>query len=87
MWYVDSNFKYIAVIFFYSIDEWLIVEWDTGSRWPYRFGTTGTPSDKYDVELCCDPRVMVKELIATGCLVTRGIFPHTLFSKDSFRIF
>nr|XP_034323558.1 uncharacterized protein LOC117688885 [Crassostrea gigas] len=53
-------------------DEWLIVEWDTGLRWPYRFGTTGTPSDKYDVELCCDPRVLVNELIATGCLVTRG---------------
>lgn len=53
-------------------EEWLIVEWDTGLRWSYRFGTTGTPSDKYDVELCCEPRVLVKEKIATGCLVTRG---------------
>uniref|UniRef100_A0A8W8I5Z5 MIB/HERC2 domain-containing protein n=1 Tax=Magallana gigas TaxID=29159 RepID=A0A8W8I5Z5_MAGGI len=59
-------------------DEWLIVEWDTGLRWPYRFGTTGTPSDKYDVELCCDPRVLVNELIATGCLVTRETIPTVL---------
>lgn len=68
----QDNYGPGTVIGHSKMEEWLIVEWDTGSRRPYRFGTTGTPSDKYDVEICCEPRVLFNELIGTGCLVTRG---------------
>lgn len=89
MWNVNFDatlYIYIYKSFLYSIEEWLIVEWDTGSRRPYRFGTTGTPSDKYDVELCCEPRVLFNELIGTGCLVTRGKIFHTWFDQRFFSL-
>lgn len=50
----------------------LFVEWDTGFKSDYRFGTKSKLNDKYDVQLCNEPRILVNELIATGCLVTRG---------------
>lgn len=53
-------------------EGWVIVEWDTGFKSHYRFGSTRRFSYKYDIELCNDPRILGNELIATGCLVTRG---------------
>ncbi|XP_061168820.1 uncharacterized protein LOC133178069 [Saccostrea echinata] len=51
---------------------WLNVEWDTGFIHGYRYGTTCTEIDKYDVTVCEEPRILDNEMIATGCLVTRG---------------
>ncbi|XP_062581172.1 uncharacterized protein LOC134242976 [Saccostrea cucullata] len=48
---------------------WLNVEWDTGSRYPYRYGPI---IDKYDVNLCNEPRILYKETIAVGSLVKKG---------------
>lgn len=53
-------------------EGWVIVEWDTGFKFHYRFGSTQKFSNKYDIQLCNEPRILGKELIATGCLVTRG---------------
>ncbi|XP_034323570.2 uncharacterized protein [Magallana gigas] len=50
----------------------LLVEWDNGIKSDYRFGTKSKCNNKYDVQLCSEPRILVNELIATGCLVTRG---------------
>ncbi|XP_062586133.1 uncharacterized protein LOC134247763 isoform X2 [Saccostrea cucullata] len=47
----------------------LYVEWDTGSRYPYRYGPI---IDKYDVTLCNEPRILNKEPIAVGSLVKKG---------------
>lgn len=55
----------------------LLVEWDTGFKSDYRFGTKSKFNNKYDVQLCSEPRILVNELIATGCLVTRGKAFHT----------
>ncbi|XP_061164730.1 uncharacterized protein LOC133173723 [Saccostrea echinata] len=51
---------------------WLNVEWDTGFKYGYRYGTNSTEIDKYDVTICEEPRILENEMIATGCLVTRG---------------
>lgn len=62
----------------------MIVEWDTGFKAHYRFGSTRKFSNKYDIQLCNEPRILGNELIATGCLVTRGytilLFLRTLTS-------
>ncbi|XP_062569341.1 putative HERC2-like protein 3 [Saccostrea cucullata] len=47
----------------------IYVEWDTGSRYPYRYGPI---MDKYDVTLCNEPRILNKETIAVGSLVKKG---------------
>ncbi|XP_062567099.1 uncharacterized protein LOC134229370 [Saccostrea cucullata] len=47
----------------------LYVEWDTGSRHPYRYGPI---IDKYDVTVCNEPRILNKESIAVGSLVKKG---------------
>lgn len=39
----------------------------------HRYGSTDTEKDKFDVQVCDNPRILQNELIATGCLVTRGI--------------
>lgn len=65
--------KYL--LFFYSVnskDGWLNVEWDTGSIHKYRYGSAGLTTDKFDVQVCIEPRILNAELIATGCNVTRG---------------
>lgn len=51
---------------------WLAVEWDSGTECCYRYGTSSDFKDKYDVEMCSDPRKLDNELIAVGCLVKRG---------------
>ncbi|XP_052698866.1 uncharacterized protein LOC128176508 isoform X2 [Crassostrea angulata] len=51
---------------------WLTVEWDTGSRNIYRYGTTCLESDVYDVQVCNEPRILRNEPISTGCQVHRG---------------
>ncbi|XP_062586119.1 uncharacterized protein LOC134247758 isoform X2 [Saccostrea cucullata] len=51
---------------------WLNVEWDTGLIHGYRYGTSSTERDKYDVTVCEEPRILDDEMIATGCLVKRG---------------
>ncbi|XP_061169363.1 uncharacterized protein LOC133178656 [Saccostrea echinata] len=48
---------------------WISVEWDTGGNYRYRYGADGC----YDVVVCDDPRVLHDEMIAVGCLVSRGI--------------
>lgn len=61
------------------------MEWDTGFKSDYRFGTNSKLNDKYDVQLCNEPRILVNELIATGCLVTRGnAFLYASFLKYYF---
>lgn len=68
------HFIFIYLMHFViSIDGWLNVEWDTGSVRMYRYGSTNTEKDKFDVQVCDNPRILQNELIATGCLVTRGI--------------
>lgn len=53
---------------------WLKVEWDMDSTTihHYRYGSNCNELDKYDVKVCDEPRVLENQLIATGCLVTRG---------------
>lgn len=61
--------------FFYTADSkdgWLNVEWDTGSIHKYRYGSADLKTDKFDVQVCNEPRILNDELIATGCNVTRG---------------
>lgn len=53
-------------------EGWVIVEWDTGFKSHYRYGSTRRFSNIYDIQLCNEPRILGNELIATGCLVTRG---------------
>lgn len=53
-------------------DGWLNVEWDAGSIYKYRYGSTDLKPDKFDVQVCNEPRILRDELIATGCNVTRG---------------
>lgn len=68
------HFIFIYLMHFViSIDGWLNVEWDTGSVGMYRYGSTNIEKDKFDVQVCDNPRILQNELIATGCLVTRGI--------------
>lgn len=54
---------------------WLKVEWDMDSTTihQYRYGSNCNGLDKYDVKVCDEPRVLENQLIATGCLVTRGM--------------
>ncbi|XP_022332693.2 uncharacterized protein LOC111130205 [Crassostrea virginica] len=55
-------------------DGWLNVQWDRnlGSTRGYRYGSTRDEGDKYDVKVCDEPRILENEIIAPGCLVTRG---------------
>ena len=61
----------------YSIDGWLFVEWDHGQSNAYRYGPV---CNKYDIKFCNEPRILCNESIATGCLVTRGMY---MFRKDT----
>lgn len=68
--------KRIYFIFFLSFKGgWLKVEWDMDSSTihQYRYGSNRTEKDKYDVKVCDEPRLLENQLIATGCLVTRGM--------------
>ncbi|XP_056015848.1 uncharacterized protein LOC125675787 isoform X3 [Ostrea edulis] len=47
---------------------WISVEWDTGNGFQYRYGADAS----YDIVVCDSPRVLLDEMIAVGCLVTRG---------------
>ncbi|XP_062586129.1 uncharacterized protein LOC134247761 [Saccostrea cucullata] len=51
---------------------WLNVKWDTGETYGYRYGSTLEERDKYDVQVCNEPRILENETMATGCLVKRG---------------
>nr|XP_022329954.1 uncharacterized protein LOC111128567 [Crassostrea virginica] len=50
---------------------WINVEWDTGLALRYRYGWNGFET-AYDVEPCDEPRILLNQKIATGCLVRRG---------------
>ncbi|XP_062577376.1 uncharacterized protein LOC134239231, partial [Saccostrea cucullata] len=50
---------------------WLNVNWDTGLVYGYRYGSTKDERDKYDVQVCNEPRILENEPIATGCPVKR----------------
>lgn len=63
---------YLSFFFADSKDGWLNVEWDTGSVYKYRYGSTDLKPNKFDVQVCNEPRILNDELIATGCNVTRG---------------
>lgn len=47
---------------------WISVMWDSGAGFQYRYGADGM----FDIVVCDSPRVLVDQLIAVGCLVTRG---------------
>nr|XP_022329953.1 uncharacterized protein LOC111128566 [Crassostrea virginica] len=51
---------------------WLNVQWDTGLALNYRYGTNGFIT-AYDIEPCDEPRILLNEPIAVGCLVRRGL--------------
>ena len=55
---------------------WLVVQWDwdSGSEYNYRYGSTSDFKDKYDLEMCEEPRTLINEPIAVGSLVKRGIY-------------
>ncbi|XP_062620442.1 uncharacterized protein LOC134282018 isoform X2 [Saccostrea cucullata] len=50
---------------------YVIVEWDNGVRLSYQYGFDGM-DEKYDIATSEEPRILENELIAVGCLVTRG---------------
>lgn len=60
------------MIVIYITDGWLHVEWDTGVIFSYRYGSSRSDWNKYDVRVCSEPRILENQMIATGCLVTRG---------------
>nr|XP_022330133.1 uncharacterized protein LOC111128668 isoform X2 [Crassostrea virginica] len=51
---------------------WLVVKWDNGFTTNYRYGSSHGNMNKYDVEVCEEPRALNNELIAEGCVVKRG---------------
>lgn len=48
---------------------WISVMWDSGAGFQYRYGA----EEMFDIVVCDSPRVLVDQLIAVGCLVTRGV--------------
>ncbi|XP_062614334.1 uncharacterized protein LOC134276068 [Saccostrea cucullata] len=50
---------------------WAIVEWDNGLQLNYQYGFDGR-IEKYDIASCKEPRILKNELIAVGCIVSRG---------------
>ncbi|XP_062596391.1 uncharacterized protein LOC134257806 isoform X2 [Saccostrea cucullata] len=50
---------------------WVNVELDSGVTLSYQYGFDGL-IEKYDITPCKEPRILENELIAVGCLVTRG---------------
>ena len=68
----------------FSSVGWLKVEWDSDAhviRW-YRYGSTLSETDKYEVKVCDEPRILQNESIATGCLVVRGIYSYKLHNFE-----
>lgn len=65
--YVDlfNSFNYLV--------GWLTVEWDTGLRNAYRYGTTHFEEEKYDVQVCNEPRILKNQRISAGCQAKRGL--------------
>lgn len=60
---------------------WLRIAWDKNKViYPYRYGSNRNENDKYDVKVCDEPRILEDELIAPGCLVTRGTYKIIYFS-------
>lgn len=57
---------------FHSTDGWLGVEWDTGLMYNYRYGTTFSEENVYDVQVCNEPRILGNKSISSGCEVKRG---------------
>ncbi|XP_034324654.2 uncharacterized protein [Magallana gigas] len=51
---------------------WLGVEWDTGLMYNYRYGTTFSEENVYDVQVCNEPRILGNKSISSGCEVKRG---------------
>ncbi|XP_065945035.1 uncharacterized protein [Magallana gigas] len=53
---------------------WILVEWDNGNQFDYRYGSNGIWA-KYDLVICDEPRQIPQNetMIATGCLVRRGL--------------
>ncbi|XP_022334282.2 uncharacterized protein LOC111131169 isoform X1 [Crassostrea virginica] len=56
----------------HSPPGWLAVKWDSGSRFNYRYGSSPDFEEKYDLEVCDEPRTLKEEIIAVGSLVKRG---------------
>lgn len=55
-----------------EIVGWILVQWDNGKRFDYRYGSNGK-WEKYDLVICDEPRQIPQhETIAIGCLVRRG---------------
>ncbi|XP_061194929.1 uncharacterized protein LOC133203079 [Saccostrea echinata] len=50
-------------------DGRLIIEWDTGVKNYYHYDIH---MSMYEVSVCSEPRILDTEIIAPGCLVTRG---------------
>lgn len=66
--YTKCTYTFLYVI----VVGWLHVHWDTGLTLSYRYGTDGFIT-AYDIEPCDEPRILLNEPIAVGCLVRRGI--------------
>lgn len=71
-WGEQDDFGGPGTVIGHSDNGWLAVEWDSGTECCYRYGTSSDFKDRYDVEMCSDPRKLDNELIAVGCLVKRG---------------
>lgn len=63
-------FRYYIYIYIYLFCTagWISVMWDSGAGFQYRYGA----EEMFDIVVCDSPRVLVDQLIAVGCLVTRG---------------
>ena len=70
-WGEQDNFGAGTVVN-HSPPGWLSVKWDSGSRFIYRYGSSPDFEDKYDLEVCDEPRTVKEEIIAVGSLVKRG---------------
>ncbi|XP_062614423.1 uncharacterized protein LOC134276159 isoform X2 [Saccostrea cucullata] len=63
----DSNGP--GTVIGHSLDGRLMVEWDAGEKNYYHYDVA---RNVYDVIVCTELRILDTELIAPGCLVTRG---------------
>ena len=71
-WGEQDNFGAGTVVN-HLLPGWLAVQWDSGSIYNYRYGSTSDFRDKYDLEVCEEPRTLIDEPIAVGSLVKRGM--------------
>uniref|UniRef100_K1S6Q6 Putative E3 ubiquitin-protein ligase HERC2 n=1 Tax=Magallana gigas TaxID=29159 RepID=K1S6Q6_MAGGI len=72
IWNDQDGYGPGTVIMHCPHDGWLGVEWDTGLMYNYRYGTTFSEENVYDVQVCNEPRILGNKSISSGCEVKRG---------------